>query len=82
MVPQVLSRFFVTAQIEGVSKPLLKKDPAARRGQFREKQKVSLPIVHAFVCETVNQKVDKGADFGLGKPTRRIDGINALHFCR
>ena len=37
-----------------------------------------LPLAWAFFGEGVDQKVDKGADLGLGKAPRRIDRIDAL----
>mgnify|MGYP000604425437 CR=1 FL=1 len=39
-----------------------------------------LPVGRAFFGKGMDQKINKGADLGLGKPAGRIDCVDALGF--
>ena len=38
------------------------------------------PVVGTLLDVASRQKVDEGANLGLGKAARRVDGVDALHF--
>ena len=48
----------------------------------REATRVGLPVRGTFFCKGVDQKVDEGANLGLGEPARRVNGVDALSFDR